>query len=183
MNGLQGLNRPGSSRAQLWRHRKDFDGGDRGNNQMAQSMSAKGSLASISACPQHVRLGGNLGNAGCPVLSVGGIGCHPKQAAWRSSCRRPARLEQHLLGSCAQVLPGATCLSVGGTPAHRTTGRRSRRGGADDRYLRRAGVPARNLHRGQQSPRYRSLARGPIKQDSRGGGCRWPAGPSRPHAR
>ena len=76
---------------------------------MAQSMSAKGSLASISACPQHVRLGGNLGNAGCPVLSVGGIGCHPKQAAWRSSCRRPARLEQHLLGSCAQVLPGATC--------------------------------------------------------------------------
>ena len=38
-----------------------------------------GSLASISACPQHVRLGGNLGNAGCPVLSVGGIGCHPNK--------------------------------------------------------------------------------------------------------
>jgi hypothetical protein len=31
-----------SSRAQLWRDRKDFDGGDRSNNQMAQSMSAKG---------------------------------------------------------------------------------------------------------------------------------------------
>ena len=42
-------------------------------------MSQMGSLASISACPQHVRLGGNLGNAGCPVLSVGGIGCHPNK--------------------------------------------------------------------------------------------------------
>jgi hypothetical protein len=28
-------------RAQLWRYRKDFDGGDRGNNLRAQSMSAK----------------------------------------------------------------------------------------------------------------------------------------------
>jgi hypothetical protein len=27
-----------ASRAHLWRYRKDFDGGDRGNNQMAQSM-------------------------------------------------------------------------------------------------------------------------------------------------
>src|ERR1700682_3743127 len=27
-----------------------------------------GSFASILACPQHVRLGGNPGNAGCPVL-------------------------------------------------------------------------------------------------------------------
>src|SRR5258705_7005326 len=39
-----------SSRAQLWRDRKDFDGGDRGNNQMAQSMSAKGpSNAALAA--------------------------------------------------------------------------------------------------------------------------------------
>src|SRR5260370_16175616 len=32
-----------------------------------------GSFASVLACPQHVRLGGNLGNAGCPVLPVEGI--------------------------------------------------------------------------------------------------------------
>jgi len=38
--------------------------------------------------------------------------------------------------------------------------RRSRRGRADDRYLGRAGAPARSLHRGQQSPRYGSLTRG-----------------------
>jgi hypothetical protein len=28
------------------------------------------SFASILACPRHVRLGGNLGSAGCPVLPV-----------------------------------------------------------------------------------------------------------------
>jgi len=32
-----------------------------------------GSFASILACPQHVRLRGNLGNAGCLVLPVEGI--------------------------------------------------------------------------------------------------------------
>ena len=35
----------------------------------------------------------------------------------------------------------------------------------------------------KQSPRYGPLATGPNKQDSRGGGHQWPAGPSRPHAR
>src|SRR5258708_26340030 len=32
-----------------------------------------GAFASILACPRHVRSGGNLGNAGCPVLPVEGI--------------------------------------------------------------------------------------------------------------
>jgi hypothetical protein len=36
-------------------------------------MSALGSFGSILACQQHARLGGNLGNAGCPVLPVEGI--------------------------------------------------------------------------------------------------------------
>src|SRR5262249_32791027 len=43
---------------------------------------------------------------------------------------------------------------------HGYPGRRSRRGGANDRYLRRARAPARSLHRGQQSAGYASLARG-----------------------
>src|ERR1700730_7278276 len=29
-----------------------------------------GSFASILVCPRHVRLGGNLGSAGCPVLPI-----------------------------------------------------------------------------------------------------------------
>src|SRR5712664_2058576 len=37
------------SRAQLWCYRKDFDGGHRGNNQVAQSMTELG-------CPRHVRI-------------------------------------------------------------------------------------------------------------------------------
>src|SRR6266446_9667217 len=32
------------------------------------------------ACPRHVRLGGNLGNAGCPVLPVEGSGLDVIQA-------------------------------------------------------------------------------------------------------
>src|ERR1700732_1590879 len=39
-----------------------------------------GSFASILACPRHVRLGGNLRNAGCPVLPVEGIGLDVIQA-------------------------------------------------------------------------------------------------------
>jgi len=39
-----------------------------------------------------------------------------------------------------------------------------------------------SLHRGQQSSRYVSLARGPDKRDSHGGGDQRPAGQSRPHA-
>jgi hypothetical protein len=35
------FDRTHSSRAQIWCYRKDFDGGDRGNHQTAQSMSAK----------------------------------------------------------------------------------------------------------------------------------------------
>src|SRR5260221_12867059 len=42
--------------------------------------------------------------------------------------------------------------------------------------------PAWSLRRRQRSTRYGSFARGPDKQDSRGGGCPWLAGPSRPHA-
>ena len=38
------------------------------------------SFASILACPQHVRLGGNLGYAGCPVLPVEDIGLDVIQA-------------------------------------------------------------------------------------------------------
>ena len=68
-----------------------------------------GSLASISACPQHVRLGGNLGKCRLSRFVGWRHRLPSEQAAWRSSCRRPARLEQHLLGSYAQVLPGATC--------------------------------------------------------------------------
>ncbi len=60
-------------------------------------------------------------------------------------------------------------------------GCRSRRGRADDRYLRRARASARSLCRGQQSPRHGSLARRLDEQDSRGRGHRRPAGPSRPH--
>jgi len=48
-------------------------------------------------------------------------------------------------------------------PDHWCTGGRSTRGGADDRYVGRAGAAARSLHRGQQSPRYGPLARGLIK--------------------
>jgi transposase len=44
-------------------------------------------------------------------------------------------------------------------------------------------APARSLYRGQQSPRYGSLARGPDEQNSRGRGHQWPAGPSRSRAR
>src|SRR5258707_6260801 len=45
---------------------------------------AYGSKASILACRQHVRLGDNLGNAGCPVLPVEGIGVEVIQAPNRS---------------------------------------------------------------------------------------------------
>jgi hypothetical protein len=41
---------------------------------------ANGSFASILACPQHVRLRCNLGNAGYPVLPVEGIGLDVAQA-------------------------------------------------------------------------------------------------------
>jgi hypothetical protein len=40
-----------------------------------------GSFSSILACPQHVRLGVNLGNADCPVLPVEGIGLDVIQTA------------------------------------------------------------------------------------------------------
>ncbi len=33
------------------------------------------------ACPRHVRLEGNLGNAGCPVLPVEGIGFDVKETS------------------------------------------------------------------------------------------------------
>jgi hypothetical protein len=39
-----------------------------------------GSIASILACRRHVRLAGNLGNAGCPVLPVGCSGLDVIQA-------------------------------------------------------------------------------------------------------
>lgn len=39
-----------------------------------------GSFASILACPQHVRLGVNLGNADCPILPGEGIGSDVIQA-------------------------------------------------------------------------------------------------------
>jgi hypothetical protein len=52
-----------------------------------------GSKASILACPQHVRLGGNLGNAGCPGLPVEGIGLDVIQVPDRSleSCGMNSR--------------------------------------------------------------------------------------------
>ena len=40
-----------------------------------------GSIASILACPRHVRLWGNLGNAGCLVLPFEGIGPEMIQAS------------------------------------------------------------------------------------------------------
>ena len=43
-------------------------------------------------------------------------------------------------------------------------------------------VRARSLYRGQQSPRYGSLARGSDEEDLRGGGHQWPADPSRSYA-
>ena len=42
-----------------------------------------GAFASILACPQHVRLRGNLGSAGCPILPVEGIGLDVIQATKR----------------------------------------------------------------------------------------------------
>jgi len=39
-----------------------------------------GPKASILACPQHVRLGFNLGSADCPVLPVESIGLDVNQA-------------------------------------------------------------------------------------------------------
>jgi hypothetical protein len=44
---------------------------------MAGPMPLDVSVGSISTelhCPRHVRFGGNLGNAGCPVLQVDGNG-------------------------------------------------------------------------------------------------------------
>src|ERR1700730_779751 len=54
---------------------------------------ANGSKAPILACPQHVRQD-NLGNAGCPVLPVEGIGLDVIQAPKRSldSCSMNSRL-------------------------------------------------------------------------------------------
>ena len=83
----------------------------------------------------------------------------------------------HLLQSLRSVAEG---WRLG--PDHGCTGRRSRRGGANDRYLGCPRAPARSLHCRQQSSRYGSLTRGPDEQDSRSGGYQWPAGPSRPHA-
>src|ERR1035437_856246 len=40
-----------------------------------------GSFASILASPRHIRLGGDLGNAGCPVLPVEGIGLNVKETS------------------------------------------------------------------------------------------------------
>src|SRR4051812_8129237 len=81
----------------------------------------------------------------------------------------------HLLQSLRSMAAGR-CLG----PDHGWVGCRSRRGGADDRYLRRARASARSLCRGQQSPRHGSLARRPDEQDSRGRGHQWPTGSSRP---
>lgn len=95
-------------------------------------------------------------------------------------------------GSSVQVRHGATCqkswsphhllqslrsVAAGWRlgPDHGRVGCRSRRGGADDRYLRSARASARSLCRGQQSPRHGSLARRPDEQDSRGRGHQWPA--------
>ena len=35
-----------------------------------RAVGARGSTKVLAACPRHVRLGGNLGSAGCPVLPV-----------------------------------------------------------------------------------------------------------------
>jgi hypothetical protein len=53
-----------------------------------------GSFSSILACPQHVRLGVNLGNADCPVLQVEGIGLDVIQTA-RGRTLRASDAEQH----------------------------------------------------------------------------------------
>ena len=53
-----------------------------------------GSFSSILACPQHVRLGVDLGNADCPVLPIEGIGLDVIQTA-RDRTLRGSRAEQH----------------------------------------------------------------------------------------
>jgi hypothetical protein len=67
-------------------------------------------------------------------------------------------------------------------PDHRCTARQSPRGRTYDRYLGRAGAPARSLHRGQQLPGYGRSRWGLNEQDRRGGGHHWPGRPSGPHA-
>ncbi len=53
-----------------------------------------GSFSSILACPQHVRLGVNLGNADCPVLPLEGVGLDVIQTA-RGRTLRASDAEQH----------------------------------------------------------------------------------------
>src|SRR5260370_23860533 len=52
-----------------------------------------GSFSSILACPQHVGLGVNLGNADCPVLPIEGIGLDVIQTA-RDRTLRASDAEQ-----------------------------------------------------------------------------------------
>jgi len=93
-----------------------------------------GSFASIPACPRDVRLGDNLGNAGCLVLPVEGIGLDLAQApkpeprimqyeltdlewaaSWPFLPNKPRgiprvhdrRVLNGIFGSCAKMLPGA----------------------------------------------------------------------------
>ena len=81
----------------------------------------------------------------------------------RCATARPARSlwsPHHLLQSLRSVAAGWRL-----EPDHGCIGCRSRRGRADDRYLRRARASARSLCRGQQSPRPGSLARRPDEQE------------------
>jgi len=59
-------------------------------------MSELGSFGSIFVCSRHVRLGSNLGNAGCQVLPVEGIGRSLMLAMRKLPvvliCRRPVAL-------------------------------------------------------------------------------------------
>jgi len=50
--------------------------------------------SSILACPQHVQLGVNLGNADCPVLPLEGVGLEVIQTA-RGRTLRASDAEQH----------------------------------------------------------------------------------------
>src|SRR5262249_7307697 len=61
-----------------------------------------GSFASILACPQHVRLRGNLGSSRCPILPVEGIGLAVIQATKREP--RIMRYDRRLMNGIFWVL-------------------------------------------------------------------------------
>src|ERR1700682_1396080 len=73
----------GSSAMETAEHREPYE--SRGSRTVlgapgGESPPGDSTKASILACPQHVRLGGNLGNAGCPGLPVEGSGLDVVQA-------------------------------------------------------------------------------------------------------